>query len=111
MSELKKEVNTAAFAAMTAACSVIGNKDIEHMTPKIVRSISNPEEVPEIMHSLAGVTFVQSVQVRKFQVYYWGKHDRACLLVPSSCNGGAFADPWITVQAYGNEKAVCSHYR
>jgi elongation factor 3 len=63
MSELKKEVNTAAFAAMTAACSVIGNKDIEHMTPKIVRSISNPEEVPEIMHSLAGVTFVQSVQV------------------------------------------------
>lgn len=65
MSELKKEVNTAAFAAMTAACSVIGNKDIEHMTPKIVRSISNPEEVPEIMHSLAGVTFVQSVQVRK----------------------------------------------
>jgi elongation factor 3 len=62
MSEPKKEVSTAAFQAMTNACNVIGNRDIEHMTDKIVRSISNPEEVPEIMHALAGVTFVQSVQ-------------------------------------------------
>lgn len=62
MSETKKEVSQAAFDAMTASCDVIGNRDIEHMTPKIVRSITNPDEVPEIMHSLAGVTFVQSVQ-------------------------------------------------
>lgn len=62
MSEPKKDVSSAAYKAMTNACNVIGNRDIEHMTPKIVRSISNPEEVPEIMHALAGVTFVQSVQ-------------------------------------------------
>jgi len=62
MGEAKKEVSSAAYSAITAACNVIGNRDIEHMTPKIVRSISNPEDVPEIMHSLAGVTFVQSVQ-------------------------------------------------
>lgn len=62
MTEPKKEVSQAAFEAMTNACNVIGNRDIEHMTPKIVRSISNPEEVPEIMHALAGVTFVQSVE-------------------------------------------------
>jgi len=62
MSETKREVSQAALEAMTAACDVIGNRDIEHMTPKIVRSITNPEEVPEIMHALAGVTFVQSVQ-------------------------------------------------
>ena len=49
----------AAIQAMTNACDVIGNKDIEHMTSKIVRSITNPEDVPEIMHNLAGVTFVQ----------------------------------------------------
>ena len=61
MSEPKKEVSQAAYTAMSNACNVIGNRDIEHMTPKIVRSISNPEEVPEIMHALAGVTFVQSV--------------------------------------------------
>eukprot|EP00286_Rhodomonas_abbreviata_P028560 CAMPEP_0181301550 /NCGR_PEP_ID=MMETSP1101-20121128/7484_1 /TAXON_ID=46948 /ORGANISM="Rhodomonas abbreviata, Strain Caron Lab Isolate" /LENGTH=1024 /DNA_ID=CAMNT_0023406863 /DNA_START=86 /DNA_END=3160 /DNA_ORIENTATION=- len=62
MSEPKKDVSAAAYKAMTNACNVIGNRDIEHMTDKIVRSISNPEEVPEIMHALAGVTFVQSVE-------------------------------------------------
>jgi len=62
MSDTKKEVKEAAVAAMTAACDVIGNRDIEHMTGKIVRSITNPDETPEIMHALAGVTFVQSVQ-------------------------------------------------
>ena len=32
------------------------------MTPFIVKSFTHPDEVPEIMHKLAGVTFVQSVQ-------------------------------------------------
>ena len=62
MSDTKKEVVAAATTAMGAACDVIGNRDIEHMTPYIIKSITNPEEVPEIMHTLAGVTFVQSVQ-------------------------------------------------
>jgi elongation factor 3 len=62
MTDTKKEVKEAAVAAMTAACEVIGNRDIEHMTTHILRSITNPEDVPEIMHKLAGVTFVQSVQ-------------------------------------------------
>lgn len=61
MADAKKEVKEAALHAMTAACDVIGNKDIEHMTSHIVRSITHPDETPEIMHSLAGVTFVQSV--------------------------------------------------
>jgi elongation factor 3 len=60
--EAKKEVSAAAIATLTAACDVVGNRDIEHMTANIVRSITNPEEVPELMHALAGVTFVQSVQ-------------------------------------------------
>ncbi len=62
MSDTKKEVSQAAYEALVNACNVIGNKDIEHMTGKIVRSISHPDEVPELMHSLAGVTFVQSVE-------------------------------------------------
>lgn len=49
MNETKKEVSLAALEAMTAACEVIGNRDIEHMTKKIVRSITNPEDTPEIM--------------------------------------------------------------
>jgi elongation factor 3 len=62
MTETKKEVSEAARMAMTAACDVIGNRDIEHMTSHIVRSFTHPADVPEIMHKLAGVTFVQSVQ-------------------------------------------------
>merc|ERR1712176_20972 len=42
--------------------SVIGNKDIEHMTDKILQAITKPKDVPEIMHEMAGVTFVQSVE-------------------------------------------------
>jgi len=47
---------------MKGACDVIGNKDIEHMTDKILTAITKPKEVPEIMHEMAGVTFVQSVE-------------------------------------------------
>jgi elongation factor 3 len=32
------------------------------MTGPILRSITHPEETKEIMHKLAGVTFVQSVE-------------------------------------------------
>jgi len=62
VAEPKREVKEAALLALTNSCDVVGNKDIEHLTSKIVRSITNPDEVPEIMHALAGVTFVQSVQ-------------------------------------------------
>jgi len=60
--DLKKEVSEAAEAAMTAVCDVVGNRDIEHLTSDILRSITHPEETAEIMHKLAGVTFVQSVE-------------------------------------------------
>lgn len=62
MHDVKKEVKQSATSAMEACCDVIGNSDIEHMTPHIVTAISNPAEVPEIMHKLAGVVFVQSVK-------------------------------------------------
>ncbi|CAM9567343.1 unnamed protein product [Choristocarpus tenellus] len=62
MSDTKKQVKVAATEAMTAACDVIGNRDMEHMTSDIVKAVINPAEVPEIMHGLAGVAFVQSVE-------------------------------------------------
>jgi elongation factor 3 len=62
MWDTKKQVKTAATNAMKSACEVIGNKDIEHMTEKIIIAITKPKEVPEIMHKMAGVTFVQSVE-------------------------------------------------
>jgi len=62
MWDTKKQIKVAATEAMKAACNVIGNKDIEHMTDKIITAITKPKEVPEIMHQMAGVTFVQSVE-------------------------------------------------
>jgi elongation factor 3 len=62
MWDTKKQVKAAAKEAMKSACEVIGNKDIEHMTGKIITAITKPSEVPEIMHQMAGVTFVQSVE-------------------------------------------------
>jgi len=62
MWDTKKQVKAAATNAMKSACEVIGNKDIEHMTDKIIVAITKPKEVPEIMHKMAGVTFVQSVE-------------------------------------------------
>lgn len=62
INDIKKEVKVAAYNTMIAVCNVIGNTDIEHMTPHIVRAIMNPSEVPELMHKLAGVIFVQSVK-------------------------------------------------
>jgi elongation factor 3 len=62
MWDTKKQIKTAATEAMREALKVIGNKDIEHMTEKILTAITKPKEVPEIMHEMAGVTFVQSVE-------------------------------------------------
>jgi len=62
MWDTKKQVKAAATLAMRGALGVIGNKDIEYMTEKILTAITKPKEVPEIMHEMAGVTFVQSVE-------------------------------------------------
>lgn len=62
MLDTKKQVKAAATDAMKAALEVIGNRDIEHMTAEILTAITKPKEVPEIMHKLAGVTFVQTVE-------------------------------------------------
>lgn len=62
MWDTKKQVKDAAHDAMKAALDVVGNRDIEHMTGQILVAITKPKEVPEIMHKMAGVTFVQSVE-------------------------------------------------
>ncbi|EED92744.1 ABC cassette-containing protein, partial [Thalassiosira pseudonana CCMP1335] len=62
MWDTKKQIKTASTDTMREALKVIGNKDIEHMTEKILTAITKPKEVPEIMHVMAGVTFVQSVE-------------------------------------------------
>ena len=46
MWDTKKQVKAAATSAMKSACEVIGNKDIEHMTDKIITAITKPS-VPD----------------------------------------------------------------
>jgi len=62
MWDTKKQVKKASTDTMKQALEVIGNRDIAHMTQKILTAITKPKEVPEIMHKMAGVTFVQSVE-------------------------------------------------
>jgi elongation factor 3 len=62
MWDTKKQVKVASTETMKQALEVIGNRDIEHMTGKVLSAITKPKEVPEIMHLMAGVTFVQSVE-------------------------------------------------
>jgi elongation factor 3 len=62
MWDTKKQVKKASTEAMRAALEVVGNKDIEFMTERILVAITKPKEVPEIMHEMASVTFVQSVE-------------------------------------------------
>lgn len=49
---------------MKAACTLVGNRDIENMVPLIIRSINNPQEVQDTVHKLAATTFVQQVHMR-----------------------------------------------
>ena len=46
--DTRKQVKVATTATMKVACDVIGNKDIEHMTDKIVTAVTKPEENQEI---------------------------------------------------------------
>jgi elongation factor 3 len=62
MWDTKKQVKVASTETMKAAMDIIGNRDVEHMSDRILRAITTPKEVPEIMHQMAGVTFVQSVE-------------------------------------------------
>ena len=61
MTDTKKEVKKAAKKALNAALKVIDNKDINDLLPHIVTCIIKPEQTPELMHKLAAVVFVQTV--------------------------------------------------
>lgn len=51
-----------ATQCMTAACTLVGNRDIENMVPLVISSIANPAEVQDTVHKLAATTFVQQVE-------------------------------------------------
>eukprot|EP00270_Netrium_digitus_P003247 TRINITY_DN1367_c0_g1_i1.p1 TRINITY_DN1367_c0_g1~~TRINITY_DN1367_c0_g1_i1.p1 ORF type:complete len:996 (-),score=306.74 TRINITY_DN1367_c0_g1_i1:35-3022(-) len=57
----KEQVMKAAYEAMVEVAGCIGNRDIEPMLSQLVSCILKPGEVPECIHKLSGVTFIQAV--------------------------------------------------
>ncbi|QPG73213.1 translational elongation factor EF-1 alpha [Brettanomyces nanus] len=57
----KIEVGKTATETMTKCTATIDNKDIEPFIPKLIDSISNPDDVPETVHDLGSTTFVSDV--------------------------------------------------
>ena len=46
--------------AMTEACSVVGNRDVEPFVPVLIGAMLRPAETTEAIHKLGAVTFVQA---------------------------------------------------
>ena len=49
----------AAVEAMTEACSVVGNHDVEPFVPTLIGAMLRPAETTEAIHKLGAVTFIQ----------------------------------------------------
>ena len=49
----------AAVEAMTEACGVVGNRDVEPFVPTLIGAMLRPTEASEAIHKLGAVTFVQ----------------------------------------------------
>lgn len=61
MYDAKQQVKTAAVDAMTACCSVVGNRDVEPFVPTLISCMAQPSQVAEGIHKLGAITFVQAV--------------------------------------------------
>lgn len=48
--------------AMTDACLVVGNRDVEPFVPALLSCIARPSEAQDCIHKLGAITFVQAVE-------------------------------------------------
>ena len=60
--DLKKQVKEAAISCLSALSKIIENKDLAPIVEDICRVLTQPKEIPEFMHIIAGTVFVQTVQ-------------------------------------------------
>jgi elongation factor 3 len=59
--DMKKEVGDAARECLNQCIEVIDNRDIKPALAPLISALANPEEVPECIHTLASIKFVQTV--------------------------------------------------
>eukprot|EP00296_Roombia_truncata_P007506 JP445944.1.p1 GENE.JP445944.1~~JP445944.1.p1 ORF type:complete len:1063 (-),score=483.35 JP445944.1:201-3389(-) len=84
MHSLKAEVQEAAAKTMASCLKVIDNQDVEPFIPALVAAMQEPTEVPETVHKLGSLTFVQPVST-------------ACLSVIVPLLGRGFNDRNVAV--------------
>ena len=53
------QVQEAAAVAGSASYRTVGNRDIEHLLDELLHCVARPADVPEVVTSLSGTTFVQ----------------------------------------------------
>ncbi|EDQ87360.1 uncharacterized protein MONBRDRAFT_38053 [Monosiga brevicollis MX1] len=59
--DIKKEVGDAALEAVEKCVEVIDNNDIKNAVPHLLKAMNEVDEVPECVHTLASIKFVQTV--------------------------------------------------
>ncbi|KAK9829689.1 hypothetical protein WJX72_007361 [[Myrmecia] bisecta] len=62
MCDAKEQVKTAAMMAMTKACNVVGNRDVEGFTPTLISFMARPSEACDAIIKLSATTFVQAIE-------------------------------------------------
>merc|ERR1719166_465359 len=62
MTDLKKDVKTAAVAACMALSGTAGIRDMEPFVPEMMQAINDPKSIGDVVEKLASVVFVQAVE-------------------------------------------------
>lgn len=62
MTDIVDTVKNAANDTMNCCCTAVDNKDVKQFIPKIINAVSVIAGVPETIHDLAAVVFVQTVE-------------------------------------------------
>eukprot|EP01066_Platyproteum_vivax_P014734 Platyproteum_vivax@DN6589_c0_g1_i1.p1 len=96
--DVREQVGKAAESCLACACrtEVLGNKDILPFIPVMLKAVSNPDEIPECVHTLSATTFVQSVErpvmsvmvpilVRALDNRTTAVKRKACLIITNMC--------------------------
>ncbi|KAJ1558451.1 translational elongation factor EF-1 alpha [Nowakowskiella sp. JEL0078] len=89
MWDTKSDVMVESTKTMGSVCAVVGNPDIEPFLPDLVKSISNPEEVPICIGKLSGIRFVTTVRAGTLAILtpllQRGLSERAHIILRATC--------------------------
>ncbi|KAJ1554856.1 translational elongation factor EF-1 alpha [Nowakowskiella sp. JEL0078] len=89
MWDTKTDVVLESTKTMGSVCAVVGNPDIEPFLTDLIKSISNPEEVPICIGKLSGIRFVTTVRAGTLAILtpllQRGLSERAHIILRATC--------------------------